>query len=110
VKVNVFKQERDAAVIVLEGEFDFLSAPVTRAEFERLVNDEAGDVIVDLSGVTFMDSSGAGALVFLHKRLVGQKRALALVGVTGQPMDLLALLRITSVIPVNQTLVARPQQ
>jgi anti-anti-sigma factor len=110
VKVNVFKQERDAAVIVLEGEFDALSAPVTRAEFERLVNDEAGDVIVDLSGVTFMDSSGAGALVFLHKRLVGQKRALALVGVTGQPMDLLALLRITSVIPVNQALVVRPKQ
>ncbi|HYN78083.1 MAG TPA: STAS domain-containing protein [Lamprocystis sp. (in: g-proteobacteria)] len=110
MKVNVFKQQKDAAVIVLEGEFDALSAPATRAEFERLVGDETGDVIVDLGGVTFMDSSGAGALVFLHKRLVGQQRSLALVGVTGQPLDLLTLLRIANVIPVNKTLVIRPEQ
>jgi anti-anti-sigma factor len=110
VKVNIFKQQRDVSVIVLEGEFDALSAPVTRSEFERLVTEETGDVMVDLGGVTFMDSSGAGALVFLHKRLVGQKRALELVGVSGQPLDLLTLLRITHVIPVNQSVVIRPQQ
>lgn len=110
MKVNVFKQHRDASVIVLEGEFDAVSAPTTRAEFERLVSDETGDVIVDLGGVTFMDSSGAGALVFLHKRLVGQQRGLELVGVSGQPLDLLTLLRITNVIPVNKTLVIRPDQ
>lgn len=108
MKINIFKQPSDAAVVVLEGEFDAVSAPVTRTEFERVVTDGAGDVIVDLSGVTFMDSSGAGALVFLHKRLVGQKRTLELIGVTGQPHDLLALLRITNVIPVNQTVVVRP--
>lgn len=108
MKINVFKQPREAAVVVLEGEFDALSAPVTRAEFERVVADGGGEVIVDLTGVTFMDSSGAGALVFLHKRLVAQTRGLELVGVTGQPLDLLALLRITNVIPVNQTVAVRP--
>ena len=109
MKVSIFKQQTGAAVIVMEGEFDALSAPAIRAEFEHLVNDEAGDVIVDLGAVTFMDSSGAGALVFLHKRLVGQHRALELVGATGQPLDLLTLLRIANVIPVNQTRVIRPE-
>lgn len=108
MKINTFNQTKDTAVVVLEGEFDALSAPVTRAEFERIVDAGSGDLIVDLSGVTFMDSSGAGALVFLYKRLVGQKRALQLVGVAGQPLELLELLRISATIPVNQTMVIRP--
>jgi stage II sporulation protein AA (anti-sigma F factor antagonist) len=109
VKVQVFKQHRDAVVVVLEGEYDALGVSTTHPEFERLINDELGDVVVDLAGVTFMDSSGAGALVFLHKRLAERQRTLELVGATGQPLELLTLLRITNVIPVNQTLVIRPE-
>lgn len=97
-------------MIVLDGEFDALSAPKVRSEFDALVDAGGGTVIVDLSGVTFMDSSGAGALVFLHQRLVGQSRTLELVGVTGQPLVLLGLLRISNVIPVNRTLAIKPEQ
>jgi anti-anti-sigma factor len=106
LKISIFKRQSNVSVVALEGEFDALSAPVIRAEFERVVAEGDGDVIVDLSGVTFVDSSGAGAVVFLHKRLVGQQRALALVGVAGQPLELLTLLRITTVIPVNPPMVA----
>ena len=108
MKINTFNQSKDTAVIVLEGEFDALAAPVTRAEFDRVVTAGGGDLIVDLTGVTFMDSSGAGALVYLHKRLVGQQRALKLVGVSGQPLELLDLLHISTVISVNQAMVIRP--
>lgn len=108
MKVNIYQQKREASVVVLEGELDAVSAPKVRAELERVVNEGTDDVVLDLGGVTFMDSSGAGALVFLHKRLVTQSRALELVGVSGQPLDLLTLLRIGSAIPVNRRSVARP--
>jgi anti-anti-sigma factor len=108
LKVNVYQQPRDTVVLSLEGEFDALSAPDVRAQFDRIIAAGAGDVILDLGGVTFMDSSGAGALVYLHKKLVGSERALELVGVVGQPLDLLTLLRIKNVIPVNQRAVLRP--
>lgn len=110
MKVSVLRNNMDAAVIAIEGEFDALSAPVIRSEFDTVVGSGGVGVIVDLSGVTFMDSSGAGALVFLHKRLARQARTLELVGVTGQPLILLDLLRITKVIPVNQTLALRSAQ
>lgn len=108
MKVNVYQQKRDAAVVVLEGELDALSAPGVRGELEGVIGEGAGDVVLDLGGVPFMDSSGAGALVFLHKRLVAQSRVLELVGVAGQPLDLLTLLRIDHVIPVNRREVVRP--
>lgn len=110
MKVDVFQQAKDDLVVVLQGEFDALSAPTIRSEFERVIDEGSADVILDLGGVTFMDSSGAGALVFLHKRLVAKGRALELVGVVSQPLDLLTLLRITNVIPVNRRVVIRPDQ
>ena len=109
MKIDLYQQPKDEVVVVLEGEFDALSAPGVRAEFERVVDQGTGDVILDLGGVTFMDSSGAGALVFLHKRLVAKGRVLELVGVVAQPLDLLTLLRITNVMSVNRRVVVRPE-
>ncbi|MFJ2728964.1 STAS domain-containing protein [Streptomyces collinus] len=49
------------AVIALSGEFDIAAAPAARA-LELIANGRP-DLVADLSGVTFCDSSGLGALV-----------------------------------------------
>jgi anti-anti-sigma factor len=57
------------------------------------------DLELDLARVTFIDSSGVGAIVFLYKRLAGQGRRLWVRGLAGQPLQLfrhLALLNILS--------------
>jgi anti-anti-sigma factor len=57
------------------------------------------DLELDLAKVTFIDSSGVGAIVFLYKRLAGQGRRLWVRGLAGQPLQLfrhLALLTILS--------------
>ena len=51
-----------------------------------LVND---DVTMELSNVSFIDSSGIGAVVFLFKRLHEHGRALRVIGAHGQPLQLL---------------------
>jgi anti-sigma B factor antagonist len=60
--------ERDGRVYVtLRGELDIATAP----ELERFVNErlDAGDeVVVDLRGLDFMDSSGIRVLVAGHTR------------------------------------------
>ena len=45
------------------GELDLSTAPKLEAAVERLCADPAHDVILDLSGVSFIDTSGASALV-----------------------------------------------
>ena len=100
--MKLYRQPPDATVLVLEGELNSASAAAMRAELEGLLDEAAGDVAVDLSGVAFLDSSGAGALVFMHRRLAARARALELVGVSGQPLDLLTLLRIGNAIPINR--------
>ncbi|CAM3625155.1 STAS domain protein [Vibrio aerogenes CECT 7868] len=59
------------------------------------------EVELDFSDVRFMDSSGVGALVYLYKRLVEKKRNMRLENVSGQPLEIIHLLRISKTIAVN---------
>lgn len=45
------------------GRLDFASAPEARAQFTRAIADGCRELIVDLSGVAFVDSAGLGSLI-----------------------------------------------
>lgn len=50
-------------VLAVRGEVDVSSAPALRQELDQLLAEGSTTVIVDLSGVGFLDSTGLGALV-----------------------------------------------
>lgn len=56
------------AHLQLDGELDNLSVPVLRQTLDALFNDRCFDVTLDLTGLTFIDSSGLGTLVALWRR------------------------------------------
>ena len=92
-------------LIKLHGEMDALGCTLIRPDIEKLTNtDDNKNVILDLSLVSFLDSSGVGMIVFLFKRLKAQGRTLEICGVQGQPQELMELLRIDKVIPVSLAL------
>ncbi len=70
---------------------------------ERLADNWDGDVDLDFSEVTFMDSSGIGAIVYLYKRIKASDRKLEIVGVNGQPREIMRNLRIDRTIPISET-------
>ena len=58
-----------AMVVEVSGELDLHSAPQLRAEIARTIENYAPPrIVVDLSGVTFLDSTGVGVLVGAFKR------------------------------------------
>lgn len=69
---------------------------------ERLADNWDGDVELDFSEVTFMDSSGIGAIVYLYKRIKASDRNLEIVGVNGQPLEIMRNLRIDQTIAVSE--------
>ena len=89
-------------VVSLRGEMDALGCTHIRPELEQIAHSENNkNVILNLSLVSFLDSSGVGVIVFLYKRLKAQGRTLEITGVQGQPQELIELLRIDKVIPVS---------
>jgi stage II sporulation protein AA (anti-sigma F factor antagonist) len=56
-------------LVTVEGELDLATAPELEAVFETLQPAPAERVVVDLGGVSFLDSSGIRALVRAKRRL-----------------------------------------
>ncbi|MGH2942916.1 MAG: STAS domain-containing protein [Solirubrobacteraceae bacterium] len=64
------RSERDGDVhrIRLFGELDLSNAGDVERELERVEATDARSIVVDLSGLTFMDSTGVRLLVTAHAR------------------------------------------
>ncbi|MEU7088855.1 STAS domain-containing protein [Streptomyces achromogenes] len=61
--IDVPHTDGTLAVIALSGDFDIAAAPTVRGRALELISDGHPDLVADLAGVTFCDSSGLGALV-----------------------------------------------
>lgn len=95
----------DYLIAKLQGEMDALGCTKIRSELEQIAETKnSNNVALDLSDVSFLDSSGVGLIVFLFKRLKAQSRTLKIIGVQGQPQELIKLLRIDSAISVSTEL------
>src|SRR5436190_1796043 len=57
----------DVAVLSVAGELDIASAGAVQRDATRLLQANGPDLVIDLSGVTFMDSSGLAALVAVRQ-------------------------------------------
>jgi anti-sigma B factor antagonist len=56
-------------VLVAHGQIDLYSAPIFKTAFVDAIEDGMKDIVVDLSHVDFMDSTGLGVLVGVSRRL-----------------------------------------
>src|SRR5687768_10202379 len=56
-------EQKSTGVVHLSGRLDLLAAAELKAEVQRLVGEGWSQLVVDLSGVPYADSSGLGALV-----------------------------------------------
>lgn len=105
MNLEYINNPNDHLIARLSGEMDALGCTQIRSELEQIADTENSDnVALDLSQVSFLDSSGIGLIVFLFKRLKAQSRTLKIIGVQGQPQELIKLLRIDSAIPVSTAL------
>jgi anti-sigma B factor antagonist len=57
------------AAITLSGELDAFDAPGLRRTFETVLESEPALVVLDLTAVTFLDSTVLGAIVGLLRRM-----------------------------------------
>ena len=97
---------RGCTVLEVRGELDMATSPQLRQILLRLV--EAGDrqVVVDLAGVSFMDSSGLGALVEAYKALRAVDGRLALAAVQPAVRNVLTVTSVDRVIALHDTVQA----
>jgi anti-sigma B factor antagonist len=79
------------------------SAAFFAQTLERLLNDEVGDVIVDLSKINSIDSTGIGELVGYLGRFRNRARQLTLVNPSERIRRLLSVSRLDQLFPTFET-------
>lgn len=95
----------EARLVSISGEIDLSNARDVMEVVGDAVRSGVSVVVVDLSGVTFLDSSGIAALFRLADRIRLSRQELRLVVPRGAPIRrVLELTRVTTVIPTQETL------
>ncbi len=100
---HVIRKESGATVVELGGDVDVGSAQALR---ELLADALAeGPVVVDLSGVRFIDSSGIGLFVTAHRRAEEQGTRFSLAAPSEGAARVLSLTRTDRLLTVHPSVV-----
>jgi len=84
----------------IEGSLDAMSTPELRPLLDALVAEKRARVVVNLSALRLIDSSGVGAIVSLYKRIRAQGGEVKVKGLRDQPLAIFRLLRLDRVLSI----------
>jgi anti-anti-sigma factor len=59
----------ETLIVAFTGELDLLSSTQTWEQVERVVDAEPTRLVLDLSGLSFIDASGLGIIAAVHQRV-----------------------------------------
>jgi anti-sigma B factor antagonist len=88
----VFRELNNHHIMEISGEIDLYNASRLKiALFEAIMDKKITNLIVDMSGIPYMDSTALGALVAAHRKMKENKGNLAIACVKDEVMEVLRL-------------------
>jgi len=99
------RQQGGFTVIELNGEVDLSCSPDARQQILAAI-DEGHDLLIDMSGVTYIDSSGIASLVEGYQAARKKQQKFGLVAVSSSAMSVLSLARLDKVFPIQESVEA----
>lgn len=98
---SALRVEESQDALAVSGELDLASAPQLGAAVERRIATGQGDVVLDLSGLQFCDSTGLSVFVDAHRSLRAQGRRLILRNPSSRVNKLLATTKLDQELEVE---------
>jgi anti-sigma B factor antagonist len=97
------RQAGDVIVLSLTGEITLDDGDLKFGRrIDQLLNKGQHKILVDLAGVTYIDSAGVGMMAFEYKAVRAKGGALKLLSLTGHSHRLLAMMKLMTVFEVFQ--------
>ena len=100
------QQESGYAIVRLTGDVDLSCSPDARKAILACLS-QGQHTLVDLSGVSYIDSSGVASLVEGFQTARKKTLRFGLIGVSEAAMSVLELARLDKVFPIHADLAAR---
>ncbi|GAF64714.1 anti sigma b factor antagonist RsbV [Bacillus sp. TS-2] len=94
------EQDKNEALVYLDGEIDAFTAPKLRDSLFPLVETKDTEVVVNLSGVNYIDSTGLGVFVGAFKATHSHESKLQLTAVNERVYRLFSITGLDEVIDI----------
>ena len=91
----------DTQTVELIGELDIEGGPIARRALARALTANAQTIVLDLEGLTFMDSTGVHMIIDAHQQHGDQGRELVIVRAPAHARRLLELCGLTDVLHLS---------
>ncbi len=91
-------------VCKIEGEININTSPELRKAFDRLIRNDQKRVVVDFSGVSYIDSSGLATLVEMFQRLKRIGGSLRLCNMLQKVKNVFEITRLDKLFEIFDTL------
>ena len=93
----------EIAVVEVSGWIEIGSAPQLRETLISVIDEGNVQLVIDLSGVVFLDSTGLGVLIGLLHRLRSRDGSLALAGASDRVYKVFHTTQLTKVLTITDT-------
>jgi anti-sigma B factor antagonist len=97
------RTENDTTIVALSGDVDLDSSPQVRSVLLESVREKRG-VLVEMSAVSYIDSSGVASLVEAYQSARRGSTTFALVAVSDAAMRVLELARLDQVFSIHASI------
>lgn len=102
------REDGEYIIVELDGEVDLSCSPDARKQILDCL-DDSRNLLVDLSAVTYIDSSGVASLVEGYQTAKKKSLKFGLISVSDAAMNVLQLARLDKVFPIHANLEERLQ-
>ena len=102
------REEGGYTILGLEGDVDLSCSPDARKAILKKL-ESGNSLLIDLSAVSYIDSSGVACLVEGYQTAKKQNLKFGLIGVSDSAMSVLKLARLDKVFPIHSNLEERLQ-
>ncbi|KIL52211.1 anti-sigma factor antagonist [Jeotgalibacillus soli] len=101
LSINVENESEQKIIVAIAGEIDAFTAPKLRETLDPLSIKEDLLLIIDLSDVSYMDSTGIGVFVGLFKGIKAKGGHLKLVGLSDRLTRLFDITGLADIMDIN---------
>ena len=105
VTASINRQDGGPAVVTLAGRMTLGSSlSLVESQVRSAINGGAHRMVLDLTGVEFIDSAGLGMLIHVYGSLCSRGGVLRLCGVAPRILSLLELTKTNTLLAIDPTL------
>jgi len=97
------RREGEAAVVALQGEVTVFSSPALRDRLREVMEEGPGRIVLDLSGVQYVDSSGVATFVETLRQMRGRGGDMMLAGASQRVRGVIEIARLDTLFPMTDS-------